>query len=121
MPYKDPHSPAAIASLKRRRKKFESKPGFKDTVRNYHLKRVFGISLEAYNVLSDSQNNLCAICKKTETRTLGHKVTSLVVDHNHETGKVRGLLCMFCNTSLGFMKEDIKILNNMINYIKKYK
>jgi len=46
---------------------------------------------------------------------------SSLVDHCHVTGKYRGLLCNRCNTSLGFVNDDIELLENMVKYLKEYK
>jgi len=89
--------------------------------RNSQLKSIFGISLKKYNLLLKKQNNKCLICKKQETvkdfRT--SKIKNLAVDHNHQTGKVRGLLCQYCNTALGYFKDDINRLENAIKYLKQ--
>lgn len=69
---------------------------------------------QRYERLSLIQNGSCAICGKKETES-----KKLVVDHNHKTGKVRGLLCHSCNTALGLVKEDIEILKKMIKYIEE--
>lgn len=62
--------------------------------RNARLKRLFGISSKEYEALLLTQGGACAICKSLPNRKFLH------VDHDHETGKVRGLLCMRCNHSL---------------------
>jgi hypothetical protein len=93
------------------RKKYrESNP---DSVRNTWFKCVYKISLEDYNKLVESQNNLCAICGGTNSR-------ALEIDHNHETNEIRGLLCFNCNTALGLLREDKNILMNMIDYLLKH-
>ncbi len=89
------------------------KEDFKEKRRNYHLQHSYGISLEVYEALCQSQNGLCAICGQKSDKKLH-------VDHNHNTGNVRALLCKNCNTSLGLLKEDSKIVENLLQYIKKY-
>ncbi len=83
------------------------------------LKWAYGISLEQYNQMLISQDNVCIICLKSETviNSRTGKVNSLAVDHDHKTGKVRGLLCGACNTAIGLVKEDKLILNNMVKYL----
>lgn len=71
----------------------------------------YKIELSKYEDMTKDQNNQCFICKLK---------TKLFVDHNHSTGEIRALLCRHCNTALGFVKEDVQILFNMIEYIKKY-
>lgn len=88
-------------------------------IKSHNLKK-YKISLEEYNNMLLSQNNLCSICNQEETSlsSLG-KVKNLAVDHCHKTGKVRGLLCWKCNVSLGRFKDSIELLQNAIDYLKK--
>jgi len=74
------------------------------------LKERYNISLKDYNKLLKNQNNKCKICLKKN---------KLVVDHDHKTGKVRGLLCNHCNTGIGFLKENLNILKNSIKYLQQ--
>jgi peptide methionine sulfoxide reductase MsrB len=75
------------------------------------LQYKYGISLEDWQRMFDSQNGCCAICDK--------RTDDLVVDHNHESGEVRGLLCRKCNSALGFVFENEKILERMKDYLRK--
>jgi len=79
-----------------------------------NLKYKFGMTVNDYNKILKNQNYTCAICHKKES-----KQKHLSVDHNHKTGKVRGLLCSNCNNTLGLLYEDIKILKSMITYLRK--
>lgn len=72
----------------------------------------YGISLEDYNLLLEKQNNCCAVCKDIPTKQKLH------VDHNHSTGKIRGLLCQACNVSIGKMKESPALLRALAEYIE---
>jgi len=87
---------------------------------NTRLKGQYGITLDNYNEMLDKQNGTCAICNLKETKI--SKETGdpkrLAVDHCHETGKVRGLLCFHCNSSLGKFKDSIELLQNAIDYLK---
>ena len=89
------------------RKKYykENKEKMRITTRNCKLKRLYGITSNDYNKMFESQNGVCLICGNIETRTRGKKVTQLVVDHCHESGKVRGLLCAICNGRLGWYEQ----------------
>ena len=72
--------------------------------RQYWLKRNYGMSITDYEILWNAQNGVCAICKQPETAIDPHNpgnVRRLSVDHDHETGKVRGLLCQRCNVAIG--------------------
>ena len=89
----------------------------KEHLRNQRLIKEFGIDMNDYNLLLESQNYRCAICKSTET---GRKDTEhFSVDHCHKTGKVRGLLCKSCNIMLGEAKDDCNILSKAINYLNE--
>lgn len=83
---------------------------------NTKLKRRFGISLEDYNKMLHDQGGKCLVCGSTESFN-GHK---LAVDHDHTTGRVRGLLCKACNSALGLLKEDITNMENLIKYVEEY-
>lgn len=87
---------------------------------NTRLKRLFGMTLDEYNILSESQNHCCAICKNPETMMDNKQLAprKLAVDHCHETNKIRGLLCFNCNIGIGKFKDSIKILETAIEYIK---
>lgn len=79
-----------------------------------------GITVEQYYEIVKSQNNRCAICYNKETRLDGvsKKVGRLVIDHCHETNKVRGLLCHLCNTAIGKFKDDPIRMYRAIRYLK---
>jgi hypothetical protein len=85
------------------------------------LKYKFNITLADYNKLLKNQNNTCAICNKKETRKdyRTNITRSLSIDHNHKTGKIRGLLCSKCNNAIGLFNDNVTILNKAINYLKK--
>lgn len=76
------------------------------------LKR-YGITREQWNILFQQQNQTCAIC-----RTDVSKGTGWQTDHNHSTGKLRGILCNGCNSLLGWSFESVAILENAIAYLK---
>jgi hypothetical protein len=92
-----------------------------ETLRHKERERKFGITRQEYEQFFKSQNGVCAICKKPETATRLGVVKSLAVDHCHSTGKIRGLLCSDCNTGIGKLKDDIKILQNAIQYLSNPK
>lgn len=84
----------------------------KPKARDYYLRRRFGITLETFEQMSAEQNHTCKICGQKE---LTYK--NLNVDHCHETGKIRGLLCTSCNTALGLLKDNLQNLQNAIRYL----
>lgn len=71
----------------------------------------FGLTPETYEELQQKQNGVCAICEKQETNK------RLAVDHCHNKGYIRGLLCAKCNQALGLFSDDTKILNKAIEYL----
>lgn len=80
------------------------------TTRLFHR---YNLSSEEFNSLLDTQNKLCAICFG-----INKSGRSLSVDHNHTTGKVRGLLCHKCNVGIGLFNDRIDLLVNAISYLK---
>lgn len=101
------------------REYFRQRPS--NTKRSY-LKRHYKITLEWYEEKLREQNHLCQICGKPETVT--DKKTGelylLAVDHNGETGAVRGLLCMGCNTGIGGLKHSVDNLRAAIAYLERH-
>ncbi len=81
-----------------------------------HLKFRYGITPEKRNEMLIDQGNRCAICSVLFTnKSLG---TKPYVDHCHETGKIRGLLCQKCNFILGCAGDNITVLENAIKYLE---
>lgn len=79
--------------------------------KNVQLRAKYGITLEQYEELWTSQGGLCAICGKSEGSSSawgGSKM--LAVDHDHETGRVRGLLCQACNVGIGHLTNSEVLL-----------
>lgn len=80
--------------------------------------RVYGITAAEYVALDAAQDGLCAICAQPETMTYRGTVKQLSVDHDHETGKVRGLLCAACNFALGKFRDDPALLRSAADYLE---
>jgi hypothetical protein len=98
-------------SLHKEEIKKRAKERYKNN-RRYLVK--YGITLEEYNALLIEQNNECKICHKHITQSK----YAFDVDHEHDTGIVRGLLCRQCNTALGLFREDTEILLSALIYLK---
>jgi hypothetical protein len=75
----------------------------------------YGLSVNDFDTLMESQNNCCAICKKTCITG-----RSLSIDHDHNTNKVRGLLCIKCNQGLGFFNDSIDLLQGAMIYLTQH-
>lgn len=88
--------------------------------REHNLRRRYGVTLEQFEFLLDTQENSCAICGmefNAELSYRGHDGKP-VVDHCHDTGNVRGILCNSCNLIIGHAKDDIGRLEQAIVYLK---
>lgn len=83
----------------------------REVEREGHLRRTFGISQADYDALLAKQGGGCAICGKPPAKIALH------VDHDHETGEIRGLLCVGCNNALGQFHDDSRLLTRAICYI----
>jgi|DEB0MinimDraft_6_1074348.scaffolds.fasta_scaffold92430_2 hypothetical protein len=94
---------------KRRERKNNNKCSTPEWHREYKLKTKYGLTTEDFSSMILEQNSCCKICNQ--------HMDNPQVDHCHTTGKVRGLLCRACNTSLGLLKENPETLRNMISYI----
>jgi hypothetical protein len=77
--------------------------------REYHLRRRYGIGQADVEAMIAEQGGLCAACR---TDKPAH------VDHDHETGQVRGMLCFLCNQALGNVRDDIARLEGLIRYLE---
>ena len=91
------------------------KPCWNNYYQEYSWRSKYGISRSDYNEWFHSQNGACGICNIHQSELKN----SLAVDHDHETGKVRGLLCTTCNTGLGKLGDSIEGLEAAIEYLKE--
>jgi hypothetical protein len=88
--------------------------------RRLELKNKFGITLEEYQEMMDFQNGCCAICDQPETAVRMNKVVALSVDHDHRTGKTRGLLCTACNIAIGALGDNYDRIIRAAAYVKQW-
>jgi hypothetical protein len=88
--------------------------------RERDLVRRFGIDLAVYQRMFVEQKGVCAICGNPETETRNGQVKWLAVDHDHETGAVRGLLCAACNKGIGWFGESVERLSRAIDYVQRH-
>lgn len=84
--------------------------------RNRRIFNLYGITESEYTSLIAKQNGECAICGEAIGIT-----RKAFIDHNHSTGKARGLLCSKCNFGLGHFNDDVSLLQQAINYLSFYK
>jgi len=95
-------------------KGYRSRDGFVGKKRAYVLKHRYGLdAVQVENILR-RQKWSCAICLDSAKA----KLKNLCVDHCHKTGKVRGLLCIRCNSSIGMARDSTRILKRAIKYLE---
>jgi len=88
------------------------------------LKTRYGLTTEGHDLMFENQKYVCAICGLPEKTIRNGKLLPLGVDHNHNTGGVRGLLCQSCNRAIGMLKVDrvgVQNLQMAIKYILETK
>lgn len=101
-----------------KRKEYYSDPVRKRKYRSQDLKYKFGLTADDYDKMLAEQGGVCLICKQ-------HRIASnkyhMVIDHCHETGKVRGVLCNWCNRGIGLFQDKESWLLSAIDYLKRFK
>lgn len=86
--------------------------------RRKNLEREYGITPDVFTAILESQGGVCAICG--EVTSVDSKGRGWHVDHNHKTGKTRGILCRLCNLGIGSFREDAKYLAAAIAYLETH-
>jgi hypothetical protein len=81
-----------------------------DERRSIHLKRMYGITNTIYEAMYEAQDGRCGICSEPHRR--------LVVDHDHDSGRVRGLLCRKCNAAIGQLKDNPVLLRRALSWLE---
>ena len=87
--------------------------------RDASMRRLYGIGVAEYDAMFEDQGGLCAICGMTEQMTRLGVTRGLCVDHDHETGRVRGLLCAACNFAIGKFQDDPARLRAAAEYLER--
>ena len=85
-----------------------------DKMKFYRIKTKYGIGVDEYRKLLSEQDNCCCICG------VDFSAAKPVVDHCHESGSIRGILCARCNVGIGMFRESIDSLSNAIIYLSRY-
>jgi hypothetical protein len=101
--------PHKVAELKEYSKKWwsEQSPRYRKSRKLVK----YGLSIEEFEYMLEDQGGLCQICQQ--------EMTPPVVDHDHATGVVRGLLCVTCNAGIGMLKDDRELLQRAVDYLSK--
>lgn len=94
---------------------YMANPGRQD---EYQRRYQYGLQKGEYAVLLAKQGGLCAICGREETARSSRGIKQMTVDHDHKTGKVRGLLCNNCNAGIGYLKDDPDVLERAAAYVR---
>ena len=85
-------------------------------VYNQNCRKKYGIEYDEFISIFNSQGNVCAICKSSNS---GRKGKKMCIDHCHTTGLVRGILCHKCNVAIGLFNDDIQTIQNAKDYLCK--
>jgi len=109
MPFKDPKVEKEHASKRSKKHYLKNKERIKAQNYGYKLRRHYGLTIEDVQELKVKQENRCLGCGFTKP---------LCVDHDHETGEIRGLLCRQCNACIGLAKENVQVLKNLVSYLE---
>ena len=129
MPYADPVVRAAYALAhsrlprqRERQAKLRRRPGYSEYLspirRRSHLKKRYGITDADYHAMLAAQGGTCAICKTTAPGN--GKSEWFDVDHCHDTGKVRALLCRNCNVTVGVVEKKAALIEQIHTYLARY-
>lgn len=102
--------------LRNRKYRAENPARVRSMARLAHVARTYGLTAEQYNAMYEQQRGCCAICAIHASEMK----YALAVDHDHETDRVRGLLCRKCNAAIGFFKEDAATLQSAIDYLSRH-
>jgi hypothetical protein len=91
-------------------------PEVKQRLRGHYLRREYGLSLEAFDAMLIGQGSVCAICGSSDW---GHAKWQVpCVDHDHNTGEVRGIVCHICNVAIGLLRDNPKIARALADYLE---
>jgi len=88
----------------------------KQCIKYYNIHKAFGLSKSQYDAILKYQGSMCKICDMHISKC-GSK--GLAIDHDHSTGMIRGLLCVKCNSAIGLLKEDMRIMKRAIDYLSR--
>ncbi len=97
------------------RAEYRNRPERKRAMRDLYYRRTYGISADEADAILDSQNGRCAIC----CAPAPERLASMHLDHDHETGTIRGFLCLSCNQGIGKLRDDPAILLRAIVYLRQ--
>jgi hypothetical protein len=106
---------AELMRIKRAGLNSEQRRGIAARQRIHRLRKYFGLTIEEYEAILEKQKGGCAICGSITSQG---RWEHLHVDHDHNTGKVRGLLCTKCNRGIGLFDDDPNLLEKTAKYLR---
>lgn len=111
--YRERHRETYLVSHREQERARRATPKAKRSKKNAALMKAYGITVEQFEAMAEAQAGLCGICaKKLDMGFNTH------VDHCHETGAVRGILCNGCNVALGLFQDSADMLARAVSYLK---
>lgn len=115
----------AYQKTRRAKAKATDPAGYRNERRRSNLLHFYGLTVQEYDAMMAEQNGVCAVCSMPEmSRVAGRGADErrrLAVDHDHESGRVRGLLCLTCNHGLGAFRENPELLRDAATYLEEHK
>lgn len=111
------YDPTVKAKRKTYVEEYKASERGRQSIQQGRLKHYFGLTVERYEEMLNEQNGLCKICQRPPTG----KRSRLSVDHCHETGVIRGLLCSLCNSGLGFFQDNPERLLVASEYLNRHR
>lgn len=112
------HRSECHACVKQRKIEYYSVPKRQRERRNNSFLLNYGITHDDYDRLLAKQGNACAICGTTDPSGKSGRFSYFSIDHCHDTGAVRGLLCNHCNRGIGFLQDSPVLLTNALKYLQ---
>lgn len=118
----DPKHQQAVSTYRKLKRRTDPEFRAKEILNNRSakLKKAYGLTLDEFERMKTAQSGLCAICQQPPSRIRLDRIGELAVDHDHKTGKVRGLLCHYCNSGLGQFRDSPELLTRAIAYLLSY-
>lgn len=86
----------------------------------YTLRTVYGLDVRSYEEMYDSQDGKCLVCETVLTNVFRDiEASHSAVDHCHDSGRIRGLLCRMCNSGMGMLRDDTALLLKAVDYLRR--
>jgi hypothetical protein len=103
-----------------RRERWQNDPDYRERSKAISRRSRYGITSEQYADMLAVQSGVCAVCAKPPDPNGIRSASRLHVDHDHQTGLVRGLLCLNCNRGIGYFADDPQRLEAAAQYLRAF-